>query len=265
MKKYSCLLYLLLSFTIHTTAQIKMAVPANTGVKLILPYQIHHVENVAEKITTYKIIPKQPIVMSVQQTFNIHPSGGQCALLNSITSSLKLEGERTAVSLVNLKWETKELYDKKGFEIQRSFGDTVHFKTIAFVTAYAEASAKEKYSSIDLNDNIQPAYYRLKQLKIDSGYAYSNIALIKGIMQLKLFPDPASDILYLKLQSLQTSDATIMIYDNKGVLLIKQSTNLLKDNINIKSVSVHSLPAGMYNLKLLQADTVLYTEKFIKE
>ncbi|MEO8710595.1 MAG: T9SS type A sorting domain-containing protein [Parafilimonas sp.] len=266
MKKYPCLylpVFLLLIF--NASAQIKINSQVSPPGKIVLPYQIPRVENAGKKITVFQIAPKQPGVINVQPKFNVRSSGEQCALLNSITSSLKLEGERSAASLVNLKWEAKELYDRKGFEIQRSFVDTTHFKTVAFVTAYAEASAKEKYTAIDLNDNIQPAYYRLKQLKLDSGYAYSNIVLVKGIMQLTLFPNPASDVLYLKLQSLQTNDATIMIYDNKGVLLIKQSTNLIKDIINIKTVSIHSLPAGMYNVKLVHADITLYADKFIKE
>lgn len=265
MKKYTWLYpAVFLFFVISTSAQIKINTPVNTS-KIILPYQIPHVENVAEKITTFKIVSRQPAVINVQPKFSVNPSSEQCALLNNITSSLNLEGTRTVATVVDLTWKTKELYNKKGFEIQRSFDDTIHFKTIAFVAAYAKASVKEKYTLKDLNDNIQPAYYRLKQIKLDSGYAYSNIVLVKGIMQFKLFPNPVSDLLYLKLQVLQNSDAAIMVFDNKAVLLIKKNISLTKDIVNIKSIAVYNLPAGMYHVKVANADSTIYDEKFIKE
>jgi len=265
MKNYLRLCPLLfLLITIKTSAQITLNTatkPGNSG----MPYHVPQVEDAVKTIAAFQIRPKQPDPINIAPNFSVSPSAQQCALLNSIIPSLYLEGERSITSVVDLKWLAKDLYDKKGFEVQRSFGDTNNFKPFAYVQAYSNALAKEEYKLNDINKSIQPTYYRLKQLKSDSGYTYSNIVLVKGILQFHIFPNPVSDVLFLKLQTVQNSNISIMIYDNKGVLLLNKQTSLMKDIINTKNVNVQALPAGMYNIKVANADSTLYSEKFIKE
>jgi hypothetical protein len=258
------LLYFLL-FILKTKAQVVLAAPAISPAQIIQPYHIPSINNVAQKITPFSITLKQPQAAGVTPRFSINNANEQCALLRKIIPLLNLEGNRTAAALISLEWEARQLYNKKGFEVQRSIGDTSSFKTFAFVAAYAKPADKEEYKLPDFNENIKTTYYRLKQIKQDSGYAYSNIIAIKGMPQFNLFPNPVADILYIKLQIVETGNGNIMVYDNKGTLVLKQPTTLVKDIINTKSVSMHSLPAGMYSVKFFNADTLLYSQKFIKQ
>ena len=164
---------LFLFFSMRSTAQLKPIAPVTITPKDALPYWLPQIENGIKTITAVEISAKQPGAINVNPNFSISSSSQQCALLNSIHPSLVLQGERKDASLVDLKWKAKDLYDKKGFEIQRSFGDTNNFKSITFVNAYSKALAKEEYKLTDINKSIQPAYYRLKQIKPVTGYAYS--------------------------------------------------------------------------------------------
>lgn len=264
-KSLTIFLTVLLFPAVKATAQQILHTSFKPRVAANLPYAIPAVEDVTTRITAVKIEARQVQVIETKPKLKINASSGQCALLNEMKSSLYLQGKRSSAHLVNLKWEVKQLYNKRGFEIQRSFNDTTHFITVGFVQAYAQSQPKEIYASIDLNENIRPAYYRLKQMRKDTGYTYSNIVLVNGLPQFNLFPNPVADVLNIKLQCTENSQVSFIVYDNKGVQVIKQHTNLIRDIINTKTIKVHSLPAGMYNLQVIHTDTTLYSEKFIKE
>ena len=87
---------------------------------------------------------------------------------------------------------------------------------------------------------------------------------MKGILQFNIFPNPVAEVLFLKLQTVQSSNVSIRVYDNKGSLLIAKQTSLIKDIINTQSINVQILPAGMYTVSVVNADTTIYSEKFIK-
>ncbi|HEX5151447.1 MAG TPA: T9SS type A sorting domain-containing protein [Parafilimonas sp.] len=266
MKNYSrlCLACLLL-FSMKLTAQLKVNPTVKATSDANFPYHLPQVANGIKTIKPVEIKAMQPAAIDVKPAIKISSSAQQCALLNSMQPSLQLEGERKDANLVDLKWQAKDLYDKKGFEVQRSIGDSNNFKSVTFVNAYAKALAKEEYRLTDINETIQPTYYRLKQVKPGGGHAYSNMVLINGILQFNLFPNPVADVLFLKLQTVKNSNVSIMIYDNKGVLVLGKQTDLTKDIINTQKINVRALRTGMYNVKVANADTTLYSDKFIKE
>ena len=70
-----------------------------------------------------------------------------------------------------------------------------------------------------------------------------------------LYPNPVSDILYLKSQKPIKKYA---IYDGSGNL-VKQ------EDFNKKMIDVHYLVSGMYYLKLLTEENKIIFEQFIKK
>lgn len=79
-----------------------------------------------------------------------------------------------------------------------------------------------------------------------------------GSMTLKVFPNPGKDVLYVNLTGYE-GNTDIQVYDIRGRLVMKRSTNMSKTSLNISA-----LPAGTYMVKVLnnnKEDVV----KFIKQ
>jgi hypothetical protein len=166
MKNYfSVCLACFLLFAMKLPAQLKINPPAKATSTTNFPYHLPQVADNIKAIKPVEIKAMQPAAIKVKPDIRINSSAQQCALLNSIQPSLQLEGQRKDANLVHLKWLAKDLYDKKGFEVQRSIGDSNNFQSVTFVNAYAKALAKEEYKVTDINETIQPTYYRLKQVK----------------------------------------------------------------------------------------------------
>ena len=84
--------------------------------------------------------------------------------------------EATATS-VRLGWATGQEQNNKGFEIQRSSGDS-NFRTIGFVPSSRPGGNSSNSTEYSFTDNYPPAgqtQYRLRQIDLDNKYIYSSV------------------------------------------------------------------------------------------
>ena len=117
-----------------------------------------------------------------------------------------------------LSWITAKEINNEGFEIQHSL-DGIHFETIAFVSGYGNSTTQHDYQYIHLNPGNGVNYYRLKQLDYNGDFDYSETISIRFdnlSNQILLYPNPASDILYIKIPSNQEENQKISILDGRG-------------------------------------------------
>lgn len=81
------------------------------------------------------------------------------------------------------------------------------------------------------------------------------------INQFDIYPNPAKNQLIIENKDIKSKDIQLQILDLSGKIILEDS---MKKNTNIRSISVHTLPAGMYVLKLFSDDSYII-KKFIKE
>ena len=86
---------------------------------------------------------------------------------------------------------------------------------------------------------------------------------LDNTLEVNLFPNPAVEYIRLQIKTHTIKDATLWIYDNKGVPVIKQVIGSASDNWQ-GQVDVSALPAGMYFVHIVGAEGLQYKTKFVK-
>ena len=110
-----------------------------------------------------------------------------------------------------LQWQTASETNSSVFEVERS-EDGGNFSVIASVPAAGTSAVLRNYSYSDVSMLPEQAYYRLKQVDLDSSYYYSSIivALQQG-GSLRLYPNPATTALFVEsaeeIKSIVVNDA----------------------------------------------------------
>lgn len=208
--------------------------------------------------------PNTPTPVSFDIAKNIDEGKLECPLLES-TPTLELDGERNNNEEVGLKWITTNGFDNLAFDVQRSFGDTMHFEKVNFVWAHERHGIKDKYFLPDDNNFNEVSYYRLKLQLNDGRFIYSNIAPVKGYNSFlfALYPNPASHFLRMNISSKEQGNAGITIYNAAGKMVLQQSSFIPK-GFDLKEIDISKFSSGFYSVKLVLPDKQIRTGKFVK-
>ena len=76
---------------------------------------------------------------------------------------------------------------------------------------------------------------------------------------LKVYPNPASDVLNISVPGLNGNQNSIRVVDMKGTVMMEE-----KITRSLQQINISRLPKGVYMLKLVNGDKTT-TSKFIKE
>ncbi len=175
-------------------------------------------------------------------------SGQNLAFITSGTPAVELEsftveeGEGT----VRLNWTTSREDGLGFFEIERSDDGREFFLKGHSKALGSAGSPSRSYHFLDEGPPEKLTYYRLKMVRKDGSYSYSewkpaNMAGVRGAIQLS--PNPFSDVLNITLEEGVSADKVWLITpDGKEVFV--QS---LKDDRDF-SLNLSSLPKGPYYL-----------------
>jgi Ig-like domain CHU_C associated/Secretion system C-terminal sorting domain len=141
-----------------------------------------------------------------------------------------------------LTWKTASENNNKGFEIERSV-DGQLFTKIGWLEGHGNSNILNSYSYLDKNPPQSINYYRLKQLDNSDKSTYSNVISLANekIFTLKVYPNPANDVLSLSIN--QTGEYPYSITDMLGQI-VKKGVIGEQSNINISTLS-----PGTYFLK----------------
>ena len=147
------------------------------------------------------------------------------------------------------------------FTIEKS-ADGFNFYPIGSLPA-KNITGLQSYSFIDNNATGKKQFYRLK-IKGEAGQIeYSNIQQLQnnGATEILVFPNPATDVLQLQLNS-SFDKMNVQIINSAGQT-VKQLNNLSTSNQTI-TIPVQNLPAGQYWLRL-QSGSEKQVLQFVKE
>jgi uncharacterized delta-60 repeat protein len=193
--------------------------------------------------------------------------------LGVVAKYLLASGGPTPVTLVDfsavlknnavvLQWQVANQQNLSGYVIERST-DSRNFYFIGQEVA-RNGSFNNNYSIIDQQPLQGTNFYRLKMIDVDGKFVYSKIVAVKlegNSIVLQLFPNPASNILFVQLKG-ENEIAAVQIIDANG-RKIKEKKFTLNGNMSL-SFDISELPAGPYSLLLYKKEN-LFIKKFVKE
>lgn len=159
-----------------------------------------------------------------------------------------------------LQWQTTNEVNNNYFSIERS-PDSKIFTSIGHKPA-TNSVLRSNYSFVDEAPINGINYYRLKQVDKDGKFTYSNIISVdfsSNAGTFGVYPNPANNTINITFPSInKTSD--IILYDASGKEVVHEQLAL---NINSKQINVSKMPAGVYNVVLVQ-DGKQQTIKVVK-
>ena len=170
-----------------------------------------------------------------------------------------------------LHWSTASEQNNTGFEVQRS-NDGHSFNKVGFVNTKAangNSNLKINYDFSDIGFAASANYYRLKQIDKDGKFNYSNIVVLNENVvangSIEVYPNPAKNILNVKFTSANNRNATILIADVSGKIVLNKTININNDE-GLIQLDISQFAAGAYLIKLISADGAKKTTmKFVKQ
>lgn len=156
---------------------------------------------------------------------------------------------------IEVTWATVTEVNCDHFEIESS-SDGIHFNKKTTLKGNGNSTFYHLYHILD--DNPFPAtnYYRIKQVDYDGGFVYSRILTAEyQAPELEVFPNPASDQLFLK-TSQTFSRLEIINTSGKIVQVIANP---------VSAVDISRLPQGIYLLRFVDAFDRTTIKKILKE
>jgi hypothetical protein len=149
---------------------------------------------------------------------------------------------------VELHWKTASEQNSNRFEVQRSVSGS-NWVTIGTLPAAGNSSTERSYSFTDLNPVANNAFYRIAEVDHDGRIQYSSIIRNECGQpgNIKLWPNPVVDQLYVSIHSSNGAVAFINLYDAKGGLIKRQQAALLSGN-NQVPVDMKQLPNAVYHV-----------------
>lgn len=184
---------------------------------------------------------------------------------------LTFKATRKSSALVELKWNTGEEVNNRGFKIERMLENEENFKPVGFVEAKQGGNGSYTYKFDDPNAYVGYSYYRIKQEDFDDKFTYSWVEAVKGTSSSGrltglIYPNPAFDLIYLKLTKIpkNTERLEVSIFNVYGQRCIEKEINI-QGSLSYEIVNVKDLPSGAYMVEVVSNTGHRLYNKLIKE
>jgi hypothetical protein len=164
---------------------------------------------------------------------------------------------------VQLAWETAQEENSHYFLVEKS-ADGIAWNTIGNIPAAGNSTAALIYSfddgSPDAND-----FYRIAEYDLDGKSMYSHTVRSGCSINdaLKIWPNPATDLVYISLPANLGSHVTINLFDVRGALIKQQTANPAAATFS--TLNVKELAAGVYYISIISANGQIQTQKIMKQ
>ena len=170
---------------------------------------------------------------------------------------------KTKTESVELNWKTANEVNLKHFEIERSLdGNT--FDKIGLQKAKGFGFYQFTDKNVPINTKL---FYRLRMVDTDGQFDYSKIksARLTSITnQLKITPNPASDILNIHFETKTGNPLTVKFIDTLGKIVKIENFTTANTEQNL-NVDISDLSKGLYLIQISKEGVNIGVSKFIKE
>lgn len=164
-----------------------------------------------------------------------------------------------------LDWEVQQVQNMLAYTLERST-NAIDFEQVATIQANL-ANSNSNYTYLDQNPGEQTFYYRLKMVKIDGSFDYSNTVVLarndQNLGTVMVYPNPTKDIINIDFEV--ANKEGLLHYEIQNIVgqEIMKGTAGFVSGRNKVTVSVESLPAATY-VVLLDLDGKQIQRKLIK-
>lgn len=155
---------------------------------------------------------------------------------------------------VLIQWRSENEIDFDYYELQRS-RDLQAFKIIATV-AGNNVISQSQYEWLDHFPETGDNYYRLKQVDQDGRFSYSewvNVKLDPRTSQIKIYPNPATDQLFISTAS--QAIQSLSLYDATGKEIRLQQ--ILSNDFDFE-LNLSGFESGLYFIKIETKDEIQF-------
>lgn len=173
------------------------------------------------------------------------------------------EAKKVAGTAV-LEWSTTFEENNDFFAIERS-ANGLEFQQIAKINSKGNTSSGHQYSFTDASPLNRNNYYRLVQYDLDKKSLYYGVKMVNFELPSKIIimPNPIADNFSISIQSIQSTDLQVTVFDMHGRIVTTISKNL-RTGLQVIPVISNNWPAGFYTLKIEQNGNIT-THKLIKK
>lgn len=158
----------------------------------------------------------------------------------------------------SIYWKSAIETNFKHYELESS-EDGINFTKIATVNPIGNVSSINSYNYLDFNPYSPITYYRLKMVDLDYSFEYSRIISIENGTNktgtLVVFPNPATNELYIKLSVPNEKNATIDIKDILGRVIYHQEIDLTQ-SINNNYINTANFASGTYIVSITAGNSL---------
>ncbi len=166
---------------------------------------------------------------------------------------------------VELKWNSSEEENFKGYEIQRS-ADNINWDVLDFSGAKGNGVTGEvAYMYNDFRPLAGKSYYKLRLVSNDGKFKYSEVRTLtiqKGVQEITVLPNPATDKVGLLINTSYDATAFFAITDVSGRILHRQTAALKKGTNNTNLPVTDKLSSGIYFIQA-EINGELFVRKLI--
>jgi hypothetical protein len=159
-------------------------------------------------------------------------------------------GGKIIDATAELTWTTAEEVNNNYFEIERSEIVSPNFKKIERISAKNSRGVNSyKFEDFNFGDLLGGAIYRIKQVDFDGKFSYSKEIILRPIIEIdeiKIWPNPAKDIVNIEGVNLETSVVDLLTLEGRCVLINKENGQL----------NTNGLEKGVYVLRIISNSRV---------
>lgn len=153
-----------------------------------------------------------------------------------------------------LEWRTASELNSKIFIIEKS-SDGLKYENIGTVEAAGESDDEKSYRYLDIEKNMEAAFYRLKQLDQDGSYNYTETVLMKktipnDFMIVAMSQTTTDKMFDVTLEAWKEGEMSYSLISYKGELIF-EATQWLTPGFNEIQINLENEKEGIYKLNLL--------------
>lgn len=148
-------------------------------------------------------------------------------------------------------WTTLTEINSKQFELQRSIAGS-NWTTVATVAAQGNSNSRRQYKAVDAQPVAGTVLYRLKSIDLDGSFTYSVVQQLTNqaaTLQAKLYPNPASQQVFIQLAEAGNFKGWLQISNNNGQVLLRRQVASSNGQLQ---VPIQQLTAGMYSVQIVE-------------
>ena len=152
----------------------------------------------------------------------------------------------------DINWTTAAEINLSHYELQYS-SDGVAFDEVKIIRAFGAGVSATNYFYKDTIHRTH-GFYRLKMVDLDGTTEYSSIQALQADClkedRVTLFPNPFRNMFRMEIDSRETGQGQLMIYNQVG-RLIKKTSLSISEGINSMDIDLPQVPVGTYITRLV--------------